>query len=71
MNVCELRFGFTAFAEVAGKTVFFLPIHLPKQRMDNKYHLTSNPNPTYNITADYSATGIGISYRVIWAGHIP
>jgi hypothetical protein len=71
MNVCELRFGFTAFAEVAGETVFFLPNHLPKQRMDNKYHLTSNPNPTYNITADYSATAIGITYRVIWAGHIP
>jgi TolA-binding protein len=26
------------------------------------------PNPTYNITADYSAPGIGIPYRVIWQG---
>ena len=26
------------------------------------------PNPTYTITADYSAPGIGIPYRVIWQG---
>lgn len=26
------------------------------------------PNPLYNITADYSATSIGIPYRIIWNG---
>jgi len=26
------------------------------------------PNPTYNITADYSAPSIGIPYRIIWTG---
>jgi hypothetical protein len=26
------------------------------------------PNPTYRVTADYSAQGIGIPYRVIWEG---
>ena len=26
------------------------------------------PNPIYNVIADYSATGVGIPYRVIWQG---
>jgi hypothetical protein len=26
------------------------------------------PNAIYNVTADYSATSVGISYRIIWQG---